>query len=167
MDFEMTSVELDNCHVISVGLCYKNEHGDLMQLYCQTDEYLHLADSWVVDNVIPNLPKDVPFITIEEMGNRVREFLEAVPGDIIILTDVGAFEWMCFLRLMGGTFNRPENVCYINIDLATILFFVDQELIKTDRKQLLPESVTHDLRDNHAGDDAYLQLMVYERMSVQ
>lgn len=173
IDSEFTSLT-QRAQLISLGLVA--ESGETF--YAEfTDFEEGRASDFVRDHVIPLLnfrEKDVQFIRKEKQhwelkGDRefVTRHLRAYLAQfekIVCWLDYGAYDWVLFCELFGGSFSLPKGVYYIPLDLSSLLH-VKGEDPDLDRKAFFTQTLDPEFvpRRHHAMDDALIlkELVAY------
>ena len=114
-DTEFTGLH-QNTTLISFGAI--SEGGSIF--YEELNDYDESqVDGWIRDNVINNLYKPAS-ISIDELKYKLGLWLRQFDDRIMMWTDCGAYDWVLFCELWGGSINLPEWISYIPGDICTM-----------------------------------------------
>lgn len=130
-DTEFTELT-QNTQLLSIALVA--ETGEQFYAEC-TDYHEKDINEWVRENVIDNFTltktnlSDIRNIEIKDNRARIAEYIKIWlqqfeiknPGiQYQFWADVPHYDWVLFCELFGGSFQRPENIHYMCMDLATL-----------------------------------------------
>jgi len=73
----------------------------------------------------------------EGVEKKVREWF-SLRGEVAVVSDVLAYDWVLFCEIFGGAFHAPKNVYYIPFDIATMM--ACKGVTQTSRGRLSPGS---------------------------
>lgn len=82
-----------------------------------------------------------------------------------IWADVPHYDWVLFCELFGGAFGIPQNIHYMPMDVATMLYFKNINL-DTERESLANVSDLKGLRKHNALYDTYLIKSIFENLNL-
>lgn len=129
-DLEFTGLH-QNTTPISLALRAHDGH----EFYAEFTDYNHdHLDDWLIGNVLQNLilPDHMSeyagaigtsFITgtRAEIAGAAGAWLKQLGDTAQMVGDCLAYDWVLFCELFGGAHQLPDNVCYIPVELCTVL----------------------------------------------
>lgn len=178
IDLEFTGLHKDT-QIISLGL--KTE--DNRTFYAEfNDYYLEKCNAndkeWLKDNVISNLMfnnvntvvpdycvYDSDYIRVkgntEEIRAYLNVFFKSIKEQVVLVGDCMSYDIVLFNSIFGHSFNIPENIFYIPIDICTMM--VDRGIDPDIKRSLIVSKDAIDEQHN-ALYDATIIKEWYDRM---
>lgn len=168
LDTEFTSLEKDSS-LISLALVAD----DKKRFYAIFNDFKESdLNDFIKSNVLPYLnfsgsDKNLQDYRIkgnvQEIQLALTEWLSQFKA-IQIWADVSHYDWVLFCDLFGGALQIPENIHYICMDLATLLFSKEID-VNTSRIELLTEAEKpKDYMIHNALSDAEVGMLILQKL---
>lgn len=173
LDTEFTGLN-QNARLISLALYVSDDN----YFYAEFNDFdrTQITD-WLRDNVITKLKYEQTNDAYENKGRAIeiksntKKISEEITKWISVFDqckiwcDVGAYDWVLFCQLFGGSQNLPENISYIPGDLATlaILKKLDPDF---SRFEFAGSSTTEKTSQHNALTDAKILSKCFKKMSM-
>ncbi|SFN90457.1 protein of unknown function [Formivibrio citricus] len=106
LDTEFTGLDQPNPSLISLALV--KEDGDFFYAELPPSFYTHRASDWVQENVLPHLWGGSYRMRPEELSRKVCAWIEAIPGQTVIVTDAPDYDFEQMLKPLLSPW--PQNL---------------------------------------------------------
>jgi len=139
-DFEFTKLASPNGKnfLLSIALVTDDKN---IYFYAEKDLSsfaMNNLDEWIKKNVVDNFiinkdslnPNHHIFENKHQLKEMLKEWFEKSfknNKEIVIVLDVGQFDWVYFCDIFDSAFNIPKNIFYAPIDIST-LFFLNKNI---------------------------------------
>jgi hypothetical protein len=141
-DCEFTGLS-KHSNLISIGMVAETGHTFYAEIKLN-DELRSQSGEWIEQNVFPNLTlqnklvdtklisidlsaKDLDTAVLCSDTDKLQGFFndwidECGFGDVVMVGDCLAYDWVLFCDLFGGALRLPHDIYYIPLDLSTMFF---------------------------------------------
>jgi hypothetical protein len=108
-DTEFSGTEKKNGYryLISIGLVTQDGREFYAELTDTWDE--SLCSMWVIENVLPLLQDGDCQMKVSELAQRLKGWIEALEGEVVLRTDAPAFDWP-FIEEIFNFYGWPTNL---------------------------------------------------------
>lgn len=146
-DTEFTQLEEEGAKLISIGLV--DESGD-KRFYAELTDTWKIADcsKFVISNVLPLLEGGPNQMTIANLRNSLKVWIEALGDEARLVSDAPSWDWPMIRAIFPDADTWPQNLAKQPAELGL------EKTQWTRYQDAVDQSFTLGLRQHHAGDDA-------------